>query len=279
MRKEADPPDDLMVEAMKAVADTADKQGIRILVIGATARALLLEGVYGLEQGRRTLDVDYAMAVDSWGADRQLRDALVNHHGFERDLHRAQRLKYRETVFTDIIPFGGIENERGEIEWPDDEGVRLNVLGFTELLSSAVHVRVDDTLHVPVISPEGLLVSKLLAWRERGSNMPGRDAADIGYILRHAESIVGREALFEDYMTAVVSSDYRLDVAAANVLGTRLAEQLGEKTLGYLQTLLTAQSAEDSPLTRDLLQYGGFVSASGCLELLVGLMNGLDHSS
>jgi predicted nucleotidyltransferase len=237
LRKEAKSPDFLMVEAMKAVAEVADKQEIRILVIGATARALLLEGVYGLEPGRRTLDVDYAIAVDSWDDDRLLRETLENHHDFERDHHRAQRLNYRDVISVDIIPFGGIENEQGEIEWPNEDGVRLSVLSFSDLIESAVPVVVDGNLHVPVVSPEGLLASKLVAWDERRIEMPGRDAADIGYILRHAERIIGRDALFERHMVAVESSGYRLDMAAVSALGSRLAEQLGRRAHQYIQDI------------------------------------------
>jgi len=44
----------------------ARKLALDYFVTGAMARDFLLYGVFGLDTGRATLDVDLAIAVDSW---------------------------------------------------------------------------------------------------------------------------------------------------------------------------------------------------------------------
>lgn len=274
MRKDADELDPAMTEAMRCVGRVATDLGLPVLIIGATARMLLLERVYGLEPGRHTLDVDYGVAVDSWSDDIRLRAALVDTREFVPDLKRSQRMLFRETVTVDIIPFGGVENERAEIEWPGDDGVLLNVLGLSDLLPSAIRVDVGG-LQVPVIGPEGLLVSKLVAWRERRKSDPGRDVVDIGYVLGNAERIIGLEKLYEDHLDILVNADYRSGAAAVQVLAARLVAQLRPQVREQLRHWLDPQLREDSELVRDLRKYAGFNDASGALALLEAFARGL----
>lgn len=277
MRKDANASDSLMIDAMRRVGRVADDLGLPFLVIGATARMLLLERIHGLESGRRTLDVDYGVAVGSWDDDMRLRAMLVESGDFAPDSQRSQRMHFRNTVTVDIIPFGGVENEHAEIEWPGDDGVLLNVLGLADLLPSAIPVDVGDGLHVPIISPEGLLVSKLVAWQERGKSEPGRDVTDIGYVLRNAERIIGMEKLYEDHLSILVEADYRTGVAAAQVLAVRLTAQLRSSVREQLQQRVDTQLHEDSELVRDLRKHAGFNDASQALALLEGFARGLTN--
>ncbi len=60
------PVDPLAIKILKAIDPVARSLGIEFLVTGATARDILLVGVFGLETGRGTRDVDLAIAVDGW---------------------------------------------------------------------------------------------------------------------------------------------------------------------------------------------------------------------
>jgi predicted nucleotidyltransferase len=60
------PVDPLAIEILKQIDPVARALGIEYLVTGATARDILLVGVFGLETGRGTRDVDLAIAVDGW---------------------------------------------------------------------------------------------------------------------------------------------------------------------------------------------------------------------
>jgi predicted nucleotidyltransferase len=54
-------------------------------VTGATARDILLVGVFGLETGRGTRDVDLAIAVDGWPQFEAVKTRLVETGAFEAD--------------------------------------------------------------------------------------------------------------------------------------------------------------------------------------------------
>ena len=228
------------------------------MIIGASARLLLLENIYGLPAGRRTLDWDFAIQVQDWSDYQGLRSALLAVDGFNATTIQTHRLRYQERIVLDIVPFGsGIENSQGIIEWPGED-IEMNVLTFNNLLASAIQVDLDDGLAVPVISAEGLFVAKLFAWRERRLQSPGKDAADIAYLLQHITHVVGEDVLFQKHMRIVEDADFELDIAAAQVFGGRVAEVLNTNTYQYLKQIFDQALSEgiDSALVSDLDRFG-----------------------
>jgi predicted nucleotidyltransferase len=71
------PVDPLAIEILKQIDPVARALGIEYLVTGATARDILLVGVFGLETGRGTRDVDLAIAVDGWPQFAAVKTRLV----------------------------------------------------------------------------------------------------------------------------------------------------------------------------------------------------------
>ena len=68
---------------LKAVAKVAAELDMAWMVTGAAGRVLLLEGVYGLPQGRATRDVDLGIMVASWDRYRALVDRLRRDDRFQ----------------------------------------------------------------------------------------------------------------------------------------------------------------------------------------------------
>lgn len=60
------PVDPLAIEILKQVDRVAQELALEYFVTGATARDILLNGVFGLDTGRGTKDVDLAIAIDGW---------------------------------------------------------------------------------------------------------------------------------------------------------------------------------------------------------------------
>lgn len=60
------PVDPVTVEILRAVAEETQAEGIDYLLVGATARDVLLTHVHGLASRRATYDVDFAVAVKNW---------------------------------------------------------------------------------------------------------------------------------------------------------------------------------------------------------------------
>lgn len=65
------PVDPVTIDILRAVAEEARAEGIDYMLVGATARDVLLTHVFGIASRRATYDVDFAVTVK----DRSPRDA------------------------------------------------------------------------------------------------------------------------------------------------------------------------------------------------------------
>ena len=244
---------------LAAVAKAAEELAIRWMVTGAAGRGLLLEGVYGLPHGRRTRDIDLGIMAADWGQYQALVSRLREDPRFRPDRKQRQRLRFDDHGLLDLVPFGGVENQDRPIHWPPDGDFAMSVLGFREAYAEAVPVKLSD-LTVPVVSPVGLLLLKLVAWRERHAAQPGKDAADLAYVLRYSSSILTEPVLFDDYFEVVEKSDYDLDLAASRVLGRKMAHLAGQDAGDFILSLLGEEldQGRDSLLVREVgRQLGG----------------------
>src|SRR5215469_3466237 len=161
--------DPVVLEAMQKIAEIAHKHETAYFLAGATAREIMLRHVFGRPPGRRTLDVDLGIRVDDWAHFQRLQSALIEQGGFQPRVRMVQRLIYpsKPSVVVDLIPFGDIETGERTIRWPPEEDIVMGVTGFNDALESAVSVRLDENLMIPVVSLPILLVLKLFAWVDR----------------------------------------------------------------------------------------------------------------
>jgi predicted nucleotidyltransferase len=60
------PLDPVTFAVLKALHLIAEKHNVGYFLIGATARDILMTHVFGIEAGRATRDVDFAIAVEDW---------------------------------------------------------------------------------------------------------------------------------------------------------------------------------------------------------------------
>ncbi len=83
---------------------------IPYMLMGATARDLLLHHVHGLQVTRATYDLDFAILVDSWDHFNQTKRFLLRIPGFVDKQRVAERIYYTPPSTTfgtviDVIPF------------------------------------------------------------------------------------------------------------------------------------------------------------------------------
>lgn len=238
---------------LDAVSKAAGELGIEWMVTGAAGRVLLLEGVYGLPPGRATQDIDLGIMVESWERYQALVDKLCSDNDFRPDPKQQQRVRLGEDGILDLVPFGGVESGDRAICWPPERDLVMSVIGFREAHADAVKVTIRG-LAVPVVSPVGLMMLKLIAWNERHIEKPGRDAADLAYVLRHIIKILTEEALLDEYYDVVEASGHDIDLAASRVLGRKIAALTQVDTQICLAELLENKLREgvDSPLVREI---------------------------
>lgn len=249
--------DEALFEVLSVFSQAAESVEASWLVVGATARILLLENIYGLPQGRATKDVDFGVQVSDWAQYKALCEWLKEKGVDATARMPEKRFRTKQDMVFDLVPYGGVEDGKGRVLWPPDEDDVMTVSGFGSAAETAIKVVANKQLTVPVISPCGLCELKLFAWDERHKQQPGKDAQDIAYIIRHIEALYPAENLFNDHMSAVEAANYDILLAGMFKLGNDMATMLTEEEKQLLSTIVENElvQQDDSVLCRELQRY------------------------
>lgn len=236
------PLDPVRLEILRQVDRVARELALDYFVVGAMARDILLNGVFGLYTGRATRDVDLAVAVEGWPQFDAIKVRLVGTCAFVSDERAAQRLYHRAASEgrgypLDLIPFGGVELPGNEIAWPPDGSVVMNVAGYGEALASAVPVEVEPGFAVRVASLPGLAILKLVAWADRGTR-DRRDAIDFATLLRWYAAAGNEDRLYGTEIGVLEVVNYDLELAGARLLGMDAGRMAVPSTRGQILALL-----------------------------------------
>lgn len=279
---------------LEAVAEACGRVEADFFLIGALARDVLLEHIYGTEVPLTTGDVDVAVAVGSWQAYEDLRRRLVEEHGFEEGPEK-QRLRSPEGTPLDLVPFGGVEEEGGKARFPPEGSPELTVLGFEAAWEAALPVRFgegpggekpigggngDKGPVLRVASLEGLALLKLISWNERPRKR-ARDAQDLCLLLQHFYD--ARRALITERHADLFDTDsFSKPKASARALGRELASLIRDPNLETLLVDILRRETADiyqSRLARAMRAPGCHPQVEmrfACLEALrVGIEEGL----
>ena len=238
----------LVLEPLKAVAQTANSLGLQYFLAGATARDLVLDNIFGRPPGKLTRDLDFGFDLSDWKQFENLKAALISTGRFKPD-QAIQRVLYQHSagisVRVDLIPFGGVQ-EGSQISWPPDNDFVMNVAGFREALESAIQVQVDRDLVVPVASLPGLIILKLFAWADRKHEK--RDAPDILKILIDYADAGNEDRLYADELSILEASEFDVPMAGARLLGKDARHIASQETSAGIAKMLA-----DPDLKQELL--------------------------
>ncbi|OMH39407.1 nucleotidyl transferase AbiEii/AbiGii toxin family protein [Motiliproteus sp. MSK22-1] len=233
------------------VSTIANQLAIPFVVVGASARDLVLHYGYGASIQRATVDVDFGIQVPDWQAFMLLKEKLVD-KGY-KETRAQQRLISPENMPIDILPFGQLEDEEANIQWPPDGHSTMNVLGFQEAFSSARVIRIQDDpeLDIPVATPEGMVILKLIAWMDRPSDKRDKDAKDLIYLFNTYEKVPEiNKGLYED-QELMEQYEWDIDLAGAHLLGINAKNIATDQTYKAIYELFMDQHES---LTRGLLK-------------------------
>lgn len=233
--------DPALVDLCAIVAECATQLQIPFLVVGASARDIVLYYGYGAAVQRATADIDFALQVSSWNAFADLKNSLMA-NGFS-ETNTAHRLIAPNKWAIDIVPFGGVADENANIQWPPSGDFVMNVLGFQDALNNANSVRLRDTpiLDVSVASPEGMVILKLIAWMDRTADIRKKDAKDIAYLLTTYEKLpaISDQLYREEMLMELYGWDITL--ASAHQLGINVKQITLPQTNVVIANLLSNQ--------------------------------------
>jgi predicted nucleotidyltransferase len=243
--------DPLILEAVRKIDEVARKQETNYFLAGATAREVILRHVFGRPAGRRTLDIDFGIAVRDWEHFQMLKSALVE-AGFTVHARAHQRLIYPTTpeVIVDLIPFGSVERDDRTIAWPPEDDFVMRVAGFSDAMESSVPVRLADDLVVRVVSIPALLVLKLFAWLDRKHEK--RDAPDIYTLLKDYGDAGNEERLYGEALNILEAEGYDFEIAGARLLGGDAAAVVSADTRRRVRNILESDG-EMEDLTNQIV--------------------------
>jgi predicted nucleotidyltransferase len=236
------PVEPLTLNVLEIVASVAAELELPWFVAGAMARDILLSGVFGLNAGRATKDVDLAVALASWQQFAELKQRLLKTRLFREAKGVAHRLYYRPQQSghgypLDLIPFGGINGKEQLIAWPPDMSEIMSVAGYDEAFDTAVEVEVRPKLVVRVASLPGLAVLKIFAWRDRGGTN-SNDAADLVTLFRRYADAGNMDRLYGPELKVLEAADYAVELASPRLLGRDVREIVSVSTAQKLEEIL-----------------------------------------
>lgn len=161
------------------MTDSFNRMGREFYVIGATARDIIIRQLIDTTSGRRTKDLDIAIAIPDWSVFDEIKEVLVA-DGFKKSTDMRQRFYYGEYEL-DIVPYG-VAKDDDNIYWPPEEEIAMSVKGFDEVLSESITVNIDGEFDLRIASLHGLFLLKFNAWLDRNIET-SKDAEDMSFIL------------------------------------------------------------------------------------------------
>jgi predicted nucleotidyltransferase len=239
------------IRILKEVTRITNANSLDCVVVGATARDILLTLQYDVPVQRATADIDFAVAVQNWDEFDLLKKQLSQVPQFYASAKHAYRMHARYDEAPDgigypfdFVPYGGVEDPHGRIHWPPDMAVMMQVSAYSEVLAAAVDVQVVEGLTVKVASLPGLTVLKILAWKERGADN-AKDALDLKYIMENYTDADNRNRIYDQHYEMLESLEYDLQLAGVRLLAHDARGLVSNQTVARMLELFQDPKIKD----------------------------------
>ena len=230
------------IELFNHIGTITAQLNIPYVVVGAYARDLVLHYGHGAAIQRATTDIDLGIRVPGWAAFELLNQQLLQ-EGFQTTQSQHRLISPQDRQI-DIVPFGDVEDDNANIQWPPNGEIELNVLGFQEAHDDAELVRIQNEppIDIPVATPKGMAVLKIISWIYRTADLRKKDAKDLRYLMANYEKIPAlQNGLYED--TALMEQyDWDIELAGAHQLGADARAIAGEQTQRKINELFNGDS-------------------------------------
>lgn len=235
---------------------------IPFYVIGATARDIIIKQLADQESVRHTQDLDIAIAIPNWDKFEEIASEISKLKDFENSKSAKQRFFFRKVYELDIVPFGPIANDDGNIYWPPDAQFAMSVKGFDEALKDYLTFKIDNDFEIKIASLSGLFLLKLNAWVDRKLST-SKDAEDLCYIISVYFEIFEEYNNERDFHQDIYEDeDFDTFVAGAIWIGYDIKDLLSEEqALHYNSILLNElEKEEESQLIEHMMKLNHSVS-------------------
>jgi predicted nucleotidyltransferase len=165
--------------------------------------------------------------VATWNFFHRLIDNLIETAKFSKSgiIHRIYYFKDNYPV--DIVPFNGISGEKGIITWPDHQ--QMSTKGFNEAFKDCYEVRIakNPDKVIPVASPVGLVLMKLISWEE-SARRSEKDAQDLELIFSNYHYLFQNTEKIYENPKILEQAGYDIQRAGTILLGMDTAAIINE---------------------------------------------------
>lgn len=204
------------------INEACKELNLSFFIVGAFARDLLLEQIYRQKTGIATRDIDLAIKVDSWNNYDRLIKCLKEKYGYKNG-RVAHEFVSSNGMITDIVPFGKIEEGR-KISFPPNFTKIINMVGFAEVYQSCIEIIIDKQVKVKIVSLEGIVILKLIAWKDRQpASISQKHTRDIYLIIKNYFDIKVSE-FAEEFSDIFDDENYDFLSGGAKVIGRRIGQ-------------------------------------------------------
>ena len=228
--------DSKSIAIYSAIDKAIREMDISYMVVGASARDLVLHYGYGARVKRATADIDFGIQVPDWKTFDVLRNELIASSFKET---KSQYCLSYDGMTIDLVPFGALQDNEAKIAWPPKGDVVMNMLGFQEAVENAVSVIIQDTpkIEIPVVTPSGLSLLKIICWTDRDADLKNKDAKDLLYLLKTYEEIPEIKGSIYEYPELEEEFGWDITLGSAFKLGVDAATISSKQTIDYLKQI------------------------------------------
>jgi len=237
--------DSFLLEIFTEIEKVSQTLSIDFFVVGATARDIILEFGYGIPTIRATKDIDLGIQVSNWEEFSRFKEDLVKGRNFT-STKETQRLKHKNGIPVDIIPFGKVANQKALFTWPPEHETEMNVLGFDESYKHSILVRLNTNpqLDLRFVSLPGLAILKIIAWKDKYP-LRKSDAKDLLLLIRNYLAAENENRLYNEE-SDIMEDDFDYERASARLLGRDMAAISNPNTLEAIIEILNQETGDQS---------------------------------
>jgi predicted nucleotidyltransferase len=237
--------DSFLLEIFTEIEKISKTLSIDFFVVGATARDIILEYGCGIPTIRATEDIDLGIQVSNWEEFSRFKEGLVKGGNFT-STKNIQRLKHKNGIPVDIIPFGEVANQKELFTWPPEHEIEMNVLGFDEAYrhSLIVRLKTDPQLELRFVSLPGLAILKIIAWKDKYP-LRKSDAKDLLLLIRNYLAAENENRLYNEE-SDIMEDDFDYERTSARLLGRDMAGICNPNTLEAVLEILNQETSDQS---------------------------------
>ena len=178
---------DALYDTLKALSYCVSSLGLKLYVVGATARDLMMKLLDEYPSKRKTRDLDVAIALSDWSQFENLSQILQKNY-FRKDPANQkfyyEGKKHDNDYEVDVVPFGDIAGEDDTLLWPPEYEKEMSVKCFTEVMNKSMPITIDKLFNINIATLAGQFLIKLDAWNDRHTaEYDSKDADDMFLIL------------------------------------------------------------------------------------------------